>query len=165
MEWTEKENRIADIALHKCRIESACIFELLKPLSIKHVFVYRTVTLYLDTGGVSDRKRSSQLAWFKCHRLLTLLYQELTKILSKKKKKTWFRKWILCQEPWVALSMGLGAFKRQTGQHLTVALKENMKNKSRCLLPYGTGHYKEIVFTGEKIFTVEESFNKQNNKV
>ena len=34
IEWTDKDNRIAVIALHKCRIESACIFELLKPLNI-----------------------------------------------------------------------------------------------------------------------------------
>ena len=29
--------------------------------------------------------------------------------------------------------LGLGAFKRQTGQHLTIALKENRGTKSRCL--------------------------------
>ena len=34
MEWTDKENRIAVIALHKCGIERAHIFELLKLLNI-----------------------------------------------------------------------------------------------------------------------------------
>ena len=48
------------------------------------VFVYCTVKLLLDTGGVSDRK------------LLMLLGQELTEILSK---KSWLGKWILYQEP------------------------------------------------------------------
>ena len=43
MEWTDKQNRIAVIALHKCGIERAGIFELLKPLNITRVFVYRTV--------------------------------------------------------------------------------------------------------------------------
>ena len=53
--------------------------------------------------------------------------------------------------------LGLGAYKQQTGQHLTVAINENRKKKSE--------HYKEILSTDEKIFTVEKTFNKQNNKV
>jgi hypothetical protein len=58
MEWTDKENRIAGIVLHKCEMERASTFELLKLLNITRVFVYRTVKLFLDTGRVSDRKRS-----------------------------------------------------------------------------------------------------------
>ena len=38
--------------------------------------------------------------------------------------------------------LGLGAFKQQTGQHLTVALKENRK-KSRHLLLYSKEYYKK----------------------
>ena len=52
MEWT-------DIALHKCKIERAHIFESLKPLNIMHVFMFRTVKLYF-TGGVSDLKGFGQ---------------------------------------------------------------------------------------------------------
>ena len=33
MEWRDKENHIAVIAFHKCEIERAHIFELLKPLN------------------------------------------------------------------------------------------------------------------------------------
>ena len=50
MEWTDKDNCIAVIALHNCRIKRVLIFELLKPLNIMHVFV-------LDTGGVSDHNQ------------------------------------------------------------------------------------------------------------
>ena len=60
VEWTDKENCIAVVALHKCGIERALIFELLKPLNITRVFVYHTVKLFLDMGGVSDRKRSGK---------------------------------------------------------------------------------------------------------
>ena len=49
MELTEKENCIAVIDLHKCNIERACIFELLKLLNITHVLEYRMVDLFLDT--------------------------------------------------------------------------------------------------------------------
>ena len=60
MEWADIENSIAVIALHKCKIERACIYELLKLLSIMHVFVDYTVKLLLDRGGVSDHKRSGR---------------------------------------------------------------------------------------------------------
>jgi hypothetical protein len=33
------------------------------------------------------------------------------------------------------------------------------------MLSYGKEHYKEILFTDANSFTVEESFNKQNNRV
>ena len=49
---------------------------------------------------------------------------------------------------------GLGAFKRQTGQCLTIALKENRKKISRCLLSYGKERNKKILFTDENIFLV-----------
>ena len=39
-------------------VERGCIFELLKMLNITCVFVYCSVKLFLDTRGVSDRKRS-----------------------------------------------------------------------------------------------------------
>ena len=70
MELTDKENRGAVIALHKCGVERAHIFELLKPLNITRIFVYRTLKLFLVTGGVglSDRRRSAGLAWFVYHR-------------------------------------------------------------------------------------------------
>ena len=42
--------------------------------------------------------------------------------------------------------------------------KKNRGKKSRRLL-YGKEHYKEILFTDEKIFTVKEIFNKQNDRV
>ena len=48
----DKENCIVVIALHKSGIERARIFELLKLLNNTRVFMYRTVKLFLDTGGV-----------------------------------------------------------------------------------------------------------------
>ena len=58
MEWADNENHVAVIALLKCRIERARIFDLLKLLNITLVFVYYTVKIFLDPRGVSDHKRS-----------------------------------------------------------------------------------------------------------
>ena len=61
MEWTDKDNNI-----HKCRIERARVFKSLKPFNITGAFVCHTVKLFLDTGGVSDRKktRPASRGWY-----------------------------------------------------------------------------------------------------
>ena len=75
--------------------------------------MYHTVKLFLDTGGVSNCKRSSQPHMILGHRLLMMLGQELSEILSRKPK-------IMAREMDIALrtmsciikqDFGLGAFK------------------------------------------------------
>ena len=56
MERTDKEKHFTVIALQKYRIERARIFQLLKLLNITRVFVYHIVKLFMDMGGVSERK-------------------------------------------------------------------------------------------------------------
>ena len=51
-----------------------------------------------------------------------------------------------------------------TNRTLTITLKGNREKKSRHLLSlYGKECYKNILFTDEKIFTVAETFTKQND--
>ena len=46
MEWIDKENRIAITALHNNK--KSCILELLKPLNITCVFMYRTIETIMN---------------------------------------------------------------------------------------------------------------------
>jgi hypothetical protein len=113
MDWrTDKENRIAVIPLHECGLERARIY-LLKPLSITLDLVYRTVTLFLDTGGLNDRKISGRSRVVRAPQLIFAVCQELPEILS-----------------------------------------ENHKIVAR-----------EILFVDGIIFTAEETFNKQNDRI
>jgi hypothetical protein len=64
---TNKEDCIAFIALHKCGKERVHIFEKLKPLNIKHVFIYHTVKLFLNKEGVVTIKNMADVL-FVCHR-------------------------------------------------------------------------------------------------
>jgi hypothetical protein len=66
-----------------------------------------------------------------------LLVQELTKIPSENKKIMGWEKDIAPKtvSRIIKQDLGLGAFKQQTGQCLTIALKGNKGGKkSRCLL-------------------------------
>ena len=100
MEWTDKENRIAVIALHKC----SSYFWVTKIIKYCSCFVYCMVKLFLYTGGVSDRKRSGQPR--------VVFMPQINKAVSSrinwnpiwKQKKSWLGKCILHQELWVTLS-------------------------------------------------------------
>lgn len=65
----------------------------------------------------------------------------------------------------IKYDLGLGAFKRQTSQRLTVELNTNSKTKCKELLSlYFAGRYKKLLFTDAKMFTVEKCFNNQNGR-
>jgi len=61
MEWGFKENRVAVIALHKCRKSDSQIFKLLKRLKMSRNFVYWAIKRYKELWGVEDRARSGRL--------------------------------------------------------------------------------------------------------
>jgi hypothetical protein len=49
------------------------------------------------------------------------------------------------------------------GHLLTPALKEIGRTRAKCLLQWHTeNRYKNILFMGEKFFTIEEQYNNQN---
>ena len=53
MEWSDKENRIAVIALHKVGMEPSKIFKSLQRLGISQMFVYRTINRFAETSEYS----------------------------------------------------------------------------------------------------------------
>lgn len=62
--------------------------------------------------------------------------------------------------------LGLFAYKWHTGQVLTKALKNARKGKSKELLHrHADNGHRRTLFTDGTIFTAEESFNEQNDRV
>jgi len=51
MEWGVKENHVAVIALHNCGKSYSQIFELLKPLKISRLFIYRAIKFIKQKVG------------------------------------------------------------------------------------------------------------------
>uniref|UniRef100_A0A2S2R265 Uncharacterized protein n=1 Tax=Sipha flava TaxID=143950 RepID=A0A2S2R265_9HEMI len=62
--------------------------------------------------------------------------------------------------------LGLGAYRRSIGQRLTDALRKIRAIRAKKLLQqYAKNGHRQILFTDEKIFTIEEKFNRQNDRV
>ena len=59
MEWAVKENHVAVIALQNCGKSYSQIFELLKPLKISRMFIYRASKHYVELWRVEDRAQDA----------------------------------------------------------------------------------------------------------
>lgn len=168
MEWSEYHNRVTIIGLHKAGKSVNEIRALLKPLKIGERLIYRTISRYGETGDVCDRQRSGRTRTVRTKKAIEAVRSRVNrkplrkqKILSREMKispRTVSR--ILKED------LGLKAYKRYTGHLLTDKLKAIRRERSKKLLRlYGKKRYKNILFTDEKIFTVEEKYNKQNDRV
>ena len=62
--------------------------------------------------------------------------------------------------------LGLKAYRRSTGHFLTPQLKQMWVIKcKRVLQRYAGNGHRRILFKDEKIFNIEESFNRRNDKI
>ena len=59
----------------------------------------------------------------------------------------------------------MGAYRRSMGHLLTPSLKGIRRLRAKQLLVQYAEKHRNILFTDEKIFTIEEHFNKQNDRV
>lgn len=168
MEWTVKENRIAVIALHKCGKKISEIFDILKPLKISRMFVYRTVQRYKEQLSVEDRHRSGRPRTARTPAVIKNVRERIRRNPLRKQK-------VMSREMDISTAtmsrvikddLKMKAYRRNTGHLLTPRLKAIRTERSKRLLAWHAinGH-ENILFTDEKIFTIEEKFNRQNDRV
>jgi hypothetical protein len=168
MFWGIKENRIVVIGLLKCHKEPTEILKILKPLKLTKNFIYRTINRYNETSSVEDKSRSGRprtsrtpsaiKAVAERIRRNPLRKQKIMSLEMKISKRTMSR--IIKDD------LMLGAYRRSTGQRLSTSLCKLRVERSRRLLQrHANNGHRRILFTDEKIFTVEEKFNRQNDRV
>lgn len=168
MEGSRKENRASVLALFQCRKTPTEIFKILKPLGFSRRFVYRTIDRYKETGGTQDRPRTGRPRSVRTTAKIKAVRARIARNPLRKQK-------ILAREMntsartmsrIIGEDLGLRAYRRATGHLLTPSLKKGRKERSKALLSRYAGNlHRKILFTDEKIFTVEEKLNKQNDRV
>lgn len=168
MEWGIKENRIAVIALHKCGKSANEIFKLLKPLKITQRFVFRAIRRFDETQSFCDRERSGRPRDIRTPAAIKAVESRIRRNPLRKQQ-------IMAREMSISTrsmsriiksDLGMGAFRRSTGHLLTSQLKSIRTTRSKALLQrYDNNKHRQILFTDEKIFTVEEKFNRQNDRI
>ncbi len=168
MEWGVYQNRIAVIALHKVGMEPSTIFKTLKKLDISRIFVYRTIKRYVEDSLTNDRPRFGRPRSVRTPKLIKAVKARIDRRPIRKQK-------VMAREMGISLKsmstvirvdLGLKAYRRSRGQYLTPNLMEQRAQKSKALLKrYAHNKHRSILFTDEKMFTIEEVFNRQNDRI
>ena len=140
--------------------------EILKKLKIKKVnrmMVHRTIKRYNDTKAITDRPRSGRPPAARSIRLRKAVRSRIARnprrSMRKMAKELGVNRESL--RKLVHYDLGLKSLKRKTVHHLTPALRKKRLERCRGLLRrLALGDDEKILFSDEKLFTVEEATNR-----
>ncbi|KAJ4434476.1 hypothetical protein ANN_23038 [Periplaneta americana] len=132
------------------------------------MFVHRTIQRFTETGSVKDRPREGRPRTVRTAAAQKAVAARIRRN-PVRKQSVMAREVNMSQRSMSRLlseDLGLRAYRRSTGHYLDARLKKQRVLKCRRLLQrYVNNGHRRILFTDEKIFTIEESFNRQNDRV
>lgn len=156
------------VTLHRAGHSPGEIFRLLRSLGISRRFVYRAIDRYNETQGVDDRPRSGRPRSVRTPNLVRAVRSRIARNPLRKQKLMALEMGVDPRSMSRVLreDLGLRAYRRQTGHLLSTKLKQMRLIKCKRLKQrYAENLHRTILFTDEKIFTIEEKLNKQNDRV
>lgn len=159
------ELRAAVIAEYVKGYKPGHIFKHLKPLGINRKFVYRTINRYLETGGTEDKARSGRPRSVRTPRLKKIIRDRIRRNPAQSARKL-ARNLKMNRESIRLLlrkDLKLTPYKKQVVHGVTKATKDKRYQRSRKLLGWRADD--EIIFSDEKLFVLEQTVNRQNDRV
>lgn len=165
LKMATKELRASVVSLYRSGMCPMDIFKKLKNLGISRNFVYYTINKYNKTGSTADRPRSGRPRSVRVPNNIKLIRERLRRNPCRTQTKLALQTQMSRKSIYRILKFDLKvrAYSRRKVHYLNSRLKKMRLLKCRQLLKRHDP--KNILFTDEKIFTVEEKFNRQNNKV
>jgi transposase len=159
--------RVGVIALHKAGHKPTKIIKLLKNNGVKKQFVYDTINRYEETGSTEDRPRTDRPRSARTPKTIRKFKARIRRNPCRKQKLA-----LQLKTSWQSVKralkadLGLKALKRTKRHYLNQKLKKQRLVRSRALLKrYTDKDVDWILFSDEKVFTVEEHFNVQNDRI
>uniref|UniRef100_A0A7I4YZ41 Helix-turn-helix domain-containing protein n=1 Tax=Haemonchus contortus TaxID=6289 RepID=A0A7I4YZ41_HAECO len=152
--------RSAIITFH---LQGVSAREIHQRLGVHRSVIYRTIKRYRELGTEDDRSGRGRSANVPTtgdmrrerERIRRQPSQSARKISQEMGINESSLRRIICK-------LGLKAYKKNKCQKLTDVQKEKRKERSRELFRrFGNGRHLRILFTDEKLFTVEQVVNKQ----
>jgi transposase len=163
------ERRRAAIILHwQAGKTPSAIVKTLKRSGVNRKLVQRTIKRFRDTGTTKIRGGPGRPRSVRTPAMIKALKARIRRNprRSQVKLALQLKASTLTIHRAIKIDLGLKALKRGTCHMLTVPQKIARVKKCRALLRrYGPLKVKKILFTDEKIFNVEEQFNRQNDRV
>lgn len=161
---SDKNQRATVVELHKTGMKTA---DIVRTTGFKPASVYRAVKRFKETGGTSDRPRSGRpttattpenVNKLRCRnrRNSEVSMNKMAKELgiSRERVQNIFKK-----------KLGLRSYKIARVHFLNDTMKAKRLQKCRKMRRLvGGGRLSKVLFTDEKIFTVEPQHNRQNRR-
>ena len=146
----------------KCRSEIASL------LSYNRMFISRTLSRFADTGDVLDRPRPGRPRTARTISLTKRVLQRIKRnparsirkmaIETKTNRESMRR--LVCND------LRMKAYKMKKRQLLTAKNKSKRLERCKAMLSrFTNGRHKQILFSDEKLFTVQQVLNKQNHRI
>ena len=162
------EKRSPVVGLYRAGKTAGEIFRLLKNGGVKRASVYWTIKRYKETGSTKDRpgrgRPASALTPAAVRKVRRQLLKNLRLSVRKLSRTMEFSNSSVHRL--VRNKLGFRAFKHRRVHELTEQQKRNRLAKSKALKKRFAGQTSpNIVFSDEKLFTVEQVVNHQNDRI
>jgi len=160
-----QSQRAAIIELHS---SGNRICEIVRQLGIAKGTVCRTISRFRELGNLEDRPRSGRPTTADTPRNRNIIRNRIRRN-SKRSKRKMARDLQIDEKSVrniVKKKLKLHSYKMQKAHLLTEKMKQDRLKKAEDLKRrFGRGAHRTILFSDEKLFTIEEVFNKQNVRV
>ena len=161
----QKSKRTAILELNT---QGKTVKEIIKALSVTKWTVYRTIQRFNETGETSDRPRSGRPRSVRTP-LLKKSVREKIRYNPKRSVQKMAKECNISTRTMGRLvhdDLGLKSYKFRKAQLLSDVNKKRRVEKCKKLRErFKDGRHLDILFTDEKLFSVECSFNRQNDRV
>jgi DDE superfamily endonuclease len=168
MKFGLSEKRVAIIALFKCGKSAKEIYQLLKPLPINERFVFRTLRRYKESSDIEDKPREGRPRSVRLKNVIHAVRERVRRNPLRKQKRLAVEMNVSKRSMSRILreDLQLGAYRRCVSHLLTPRLKKIRAERCKKLLKrFKNKGHRRILFSDEKIFTIEEKINRQNDRV
>lgn len=149
-------------------LSGAQIFKILGKIGIGQRFIYRTINRLRDTGGVKDRHRSGRPRSARTKNRIKAIREKIRRNGRRSTRKlasevgtsrTSIRRIL-------SIDLGMKPYRRVKRHGLTTKNKEERVKRSKMLLKrLGRKLVEKVIFSDEKMWLLEESYNSQNDRI
>lgn len=160
--------RAAVIELWKAGKRSCDILRTLSFSRARESFVRKTIQRYQETGGIADRPRSGRPRAVRNPQLRRTVAQQIRRN-PRRSQRSIARNVGVSRSTITRLlrqDLGLTAYRLQKAQLLSAPSRQKRLQRCQWLLQrFSAAQVDNIIFCDEKIFTLQEQWNPQNNRV
>ena len=163
-----ESQRCAVVELHRVGKSASEILKEFKLPKSRRSFVYRTIQRYNETGSVNDRNRSGRPRTATTPEVKKKIASRISRNPRRSMRKMAGELQISRESVRrvVKRDLGLSSLKLRNVHSLTTASRQKQLDGSRSLIRRFAAHGLDtVLFTDEKLFTVEQSFNRENDRI